>query len=50
MDYKENDNHENVASEPSAVLYGLDYLKNLHEGMPSFDNLHAEYIQERYSI
>ena len=50
MDYEENNNHESMASEPSEALYGLDYLKKLHEGMPSFDNLHAEYIQERYSI
>lgn len=50
MDYEENNNHESMASEPSAALYGLNYLKNLHDGMPSFDNLRAEYIHEKYSI
>lgn len=39
-----------MASEPFAALYGLDYLKNLHDGTPSFDNLRAEYIQEKYGI
>ena len=50
MDYEENNNHESMASEPSAALYGLDYLKNLHDGMPCFDDLRAAYIQEKLGI
>lgn len=50
MDYEENNNQTSMTSEPSTVLYGLNYLKKLHNGMPSFDNLRAEYIHEKYSI
>jgi hypothetical protein len=49
MNYEENNNHESMASEPSEALYGLDYLKKLHEGM-SFEDLRAAYIQEKYGI
>ncbi|MBR5082695.1 MAG: hypothetical protein IKX35_09680 [Bacteroidales bacterium] len=104
MDYEENNNHANLASEPSAALYygsstklresgiipelsrldktdtlwiirflqrqlesmrakefekqdtdidpmyGLQYLRSIHNGMPSFEDLHAKYIQEKYGI
>ena len=49
MNYEENNNHESMASEPSEALYGLDYLKKLHEGM-SFEDLRAAYIQEKNGI
>ena len=31
-------------------LYGLQYLRSIHNGMPSFDELRATYIQEKYGI
>ena len=31
-------------------LYGLQYLRSIHEGMPSFEDLRAKYIQENFSI
>ena len=104
MDYEENNNHESMASEPSAALYygsstklresgiipelsrldktdalwiirflqrqlelmktkesriqetdidpmyGLQYLRSIHNGMPSFEELRADYLQEKYGI
>ena len=104
MDYEENDNHANLASEPSAALYygsstklresgiipelsqldsadalwiirflqrqlesmrdkefkkqetdidpmyGLQYLRSIHNGMPSFEDLRAAYLQEKFGI
>ncbi len=31
-------------------LYGLQYLRSIHNGMPSFEELRAEYLQEKYGI
>lgn len=31
-------------------MYGLLYLRSIHEGMPSFEELRAEYLQEKYGI
>ena len=31
-------------------MYGLQYLRSIHDGMPSFEDLRAEYIQEKYGI
>ena len=31
-------------------LYGLHYLRSIHNGMPSFEDLRAEYLQEKYGI
>lgn len=39
-----------MTTEPSEALYGLDYLKNLLDGMPSFEDLRAEYLLEKYGI
>lgn len=50
MDYEENKKQSSMASEPSVALYGLDYLKSLHDGMPSFEDLRAAYVQEKYGI
>ena len=104
MDYEENNDHANLASEPSAALYygsstklresgiipelsrldktdtlwiirflqrqlesmrakefkmqdtdidpmyGLEYLRSIHKGMPSFEELRADYLQEKYGI
>ena len=50
MVYEENNNKTSMTSEPSTVLYGLNYLKNLYNGMPSFEDLRAEYLQEKYGI
>jgi hypothetical protein len=31
-------------------LYGLEYLRSIHKEMPSFEELRAKYIQEKYDI
>ena len=31
-------------------MYGLQYLRSIHKGMPSFEELRAEYLQEKYGI
>ena len=31
-------------------MYGLNYLKSIHEGMPDYEELRAEYIQEKYGV
>lgn len=31
-------------------LYGLQYLRSIHEEMPSFEDLRSEYIQEKFGI
>jgi len=31
-------------------LYGLQYLRSIHEGMPSYEELRSEYLQEKYGI
>jgi hypothetical protein len=31
-------------------MYGLEYLRSIHKGMPSFEELRAEYLQEKYGI
>lgn len=31
-------------------MYGLQYLRSIHNGMPSFEELRATYIQEKYDI
>jgi len=41
MDYEENNN------DPT---YGLQYLRSIHDGMPSFEDLRAEYIQKKFGI
>lgn len=38
---------QNVAVDP---LYGLQYLRSIHKGMPSFEELRADYLQEKYGI
>lgn len=104
MDYEENNNHDNIASEPSATIYygsstklkesgiipelsqldksdalwiirflqrrletmrtnetkkqeptidpmfGLQYLRSIHEGIPGFEELRADYLKEKYGI
>lgn len=104
MDYEENNNQENIVSEPSATMYygsstrlresgiipelsqldktdslwiirflqrhleslrleeikkqvspinpmyGLQYLRSIHEGMPSFEELRDDYLKEKYDI
>jgi len=46
MVYEENNNKTSMTSEPSTVLYGLDYLKNLHNRTPNFEDLRAEYLKK----
>ena len=31
-------------------MYGLQYLRSIHNGMPSFEELRAEYLKEKYGI
>ena len=31
-------------------MYGLQYLRSIHNGMPSFEDLRADYLQEKYGI
>ena len=31
-------------------MYGLQYLRSIHNGMPSFEDLRAEYLKEKYGI
>ena len=31
-------------------MYGLNYLKSIHEGMPDYEELRAEYILEKYGV
>lgn len=31
-------------------MYGLQYLRSIHNGMPGFEELRAEYLQEKYGI
>ena len=31
-------------------MYGLQYLRSIHKGMPNFEELRAEYLQEKYGI
>jgi hypothetical protein len=31
-------------------MYGLQYLRSIHDGMPGFEELRAEYLQEKYCI
>lgn len=31
-------------------MYGLQYLRSIHEGMPCFEELRAEYLQEKYGV
>lgn len=31
-------------------MYGLNYLKSIHEGMPDYEELRAEYLQEKHGV
>ena len=31
-------------------MYGLQYLRSIHDGMPSFEELRTKYLQEKYGI
>lgn len=43
---------EEIRSQESDIdpMYGLNYLKSIHEGMPDFEELRAEYLQEKYGV
>jgi len=43
---------KDVQKHESAIdpMYGLHYLRSIHDGMPSFEELRAEYLQEKYGI
>ena len=43
---KEENNHE-PDMDP---MFGLNYLKSIHEGMPDFNNLRNEYLHDKYGI
>lgn len=31
-------------------MFGLQYLKSIHEGMPGFEELRNDYLKEKYGI
>ena len=31
-------------------MYGLQYLRSIHNGMPSFEELRADYLKDKYGI
>lgn len=31
-------------------MYGLDFLKSIHKGLPEFEELRAVYLQEKFGI
>ena len=41
---------ENSAESEIDPLYGLDYLRGIHAGMPSFEELKAEYLAGKYEV
>lgn len=43
---------EEIRSQESDIdpMYGLNYLKSIHEGMPDYEELRAEYLQEKYGV
>lgn len=43
---------EELKSQKSDIdpMYGLNFLKSIHEGMPDYEELKAEYLQEKYGI
>lgn len=43
---------EELNSQKSEIdpMYGLNYLKSIHEGMPDYEELRAKYLQEKYGI
>lgn len=43
---------EEIRKQDSDVdpMYGLRLLRNIHEGLPDFEELRTEYIQEKFGI
>ena len=43
---------DEISSQEPAIdpMYGLNYLKSIHEGMPDYEELRAEYLQEKYGV
>ena len=41
-----------IREQESAIdpLFGLQYLRSIHEGMPSYEELRADYFKEKYGI
>lgn len=48
MEYGENNNPVSMAD--TNPMFGLNYLKTIHEGLPDFKDLKNEYLQDKYSI
>ena len=43
---------EEIRNQEPAIdpMYGLNYLKSIHEGMPDYEELRAEYLLEKYGV
>ena len=43
---------EEIKSQETDIdpMYGLNFLKSIHEGMPDYEELRAEYLQEKYGV
>ena len=43
---------EELNSQKSDIdpMYGLNFLKSIHENMPDYEELRAEYLQEKYGV
>ena len=41
-----------IREQKSAIdpLFGLQYLRSIHEGMPGYEELRADYLKEKYGI
>ena len=41
-----------IKEQDSAIdpMFGLQYLRSIHEGMPSYEELRADYLKEKYGI
>ena len=43
---------EEMRNQESSIdsMYGLNFLKSIHEDMPEYEELRAEYLQEKFGI
>ena len=46
MRAKEN----NLQEQEIDPMFGLNFLKSIHRGLPDFEDLKAEYFQDKYGI
>ncbi len=43
---------EELKSQKSDIdpMYGLNFLRSIHKSMPDYEELRAEYLQEKYGV